>query len=60
MAQAETVYRCDECSRVVATLNPDGSLTVQVRHEKEIHRTNIVATVLERRETAKICRAKLK
>ena len=54
MAQAETVYRCDECSRVVATLNPDGSLTIQVRHEKETHHTKIVATVLERRETGKI------
>ena len=46
MAQAETVYRCDECSRVVATLNPDGSLTIQVRHEKEVHSTTIAVPVL--------------
>ncbi len=44
MAQAERVYRCDECSRVVAIANADGSLTVSVRHDREVHQTKIVGS----------------
>ena len=41
MAQAERVYRCDECSRVVAVADKKGTLTVRVRHDREYHETKI-------------------
>ena len=42
MAQAERVYRCDECTRVVAVADEDGNLTLRVRHDREFHETKIV------------------
>ena len=48
MAQSERVFRCDACSRVVATPNSEGGLTVEVRHDKETHRTEIAAHELAR------------
>ena len=44
MGKPETVHRCDQCSRVVATQNDDGSLTIESRHDQEKHSTTITPT----------------
>jgi len=43
MAKATDVYRCDDpkCNRVVAEQAEDGSIVVEVRHDREWHYTKI-------------------
>ena len=48
MAQAERVYRCDECSRVVAVADKKGTLTVRVQQHREYHETKIDDTPADR------------
>lgn len=37
---------CAHCRRVVATVGPDGSLVLEIRHDKEVHNTRITLSQL--------------